>query len=315
MKTPFKHIEAFFESLVVEKNISRNTLVSYKLDLEDFFGYLARNHLSIENHMETQIIQNYLSDLTDRELSNSTRARRLSCLKQYFRFLLDEEEITADPTAGIEGPKRSKRLPKILSEQDIVKLIETAYEDASPEGIRLQTLLELLYATGMRITEILSLPFTSAKQAFQTKSLYIIGKGNKERWLPLSDTSLKVLKDYLEIRDLFGDKSIYLFPSTGKQDYLTRQRFQQLIKDLSVRSGLDPQKVSAHVIRHAFASHLLRHGADLVSLQKLLGHADISTTEIYTHVQPDRLMEVVENFHPLSSSQRINNEIRKKETS
>ena len=286
---------------MVERGASQNTIDSYQRDLLQFQESVS----DIKNATSEQI-RSYLEKLTGQGLSASTRARKLSSLRQFYKFLFAEGLVDHDPCHMLESPKQGRRLPKIILEGQIDKLMGAVYKMEGPEGLRLQALVEILYASGLRITELLSLPMSSVQQAFESEVLLIRGKGGKERLVPLSEPALKSLKAYLEVRGGFGKDSLWLFPSNSKQGYLTRQRFDQLIKDLAVKAGLDRSQLSAHVLRHAFATHLLHHGADLISVQKLLGHSDISTTEIYTHVLPEHLKDMVKAHHPLAKKRAQN---------
>jgi integrase/recombinase XerD len=238
----------------------------------------------------------------------ATLSRRLSALRQFYQFLASEGWSTHNPTETIDLPRRQHTLPKILSEEEVVRLLEGARAQTDPEGRRLYAMLETLYASGLRVSELISLPLMSFHP--DRPFLLIKGKGGKERLVPLSGPSLSALKTYLTVRSSFlqQDKDSFmqkwLFPSSSKEGHLTRQRFGQLLKGLALAVNLDPGKVSPHVIRHAFATHLLGHGADLLTIQKLLGHADLSTTQIYTHVVTDHLKDLVNCHHPLALSSK-----------
>ena len=236
-------------------------------------------------------------------------ARRLSALRQFYRFLVNEGLRQDDPSAGIDSPRQGRPLPKILSEQEVEALLTAARASKDAEGLRLTAMVELLYATGLRVSELISLRLAATQR--DQRLLVVRGKGNKERMVPLSEAARRSLADYLAVRAAFLPKrgrgkeaepqdSPWLFPSRAASGHLTRHRVAQLLKDLASRAQLDPAKVSPHVIRHAFASHLLDHGADLRALQKMLGHADISTTQIYTHVLGERLKSLVQTHHPLA---------------
>ncbi|MGB0935187.1 MAG: site-specific tyrosine recombinase XerD [Alphaproteobacteria bacterium] len=287
-------VDMFLEMLLVERNAALNTIEAYRRDLEDFFKVCKKDSAAVQ----ADDIRGYLEALQNS--SPSTRARRLSALKQYFRFLLGEGAVDHDPTAIIDTPKQGQRLPKILSEADITALLDTVHAMEGPEGARLTAILELLYATGMRVSELVALPMTALQPG---KGLVVKGKGGKERFVPINDIALEALEAYMNVRGAFvaGSNSAgFVFPSRSKEGYLTRQRLGQLLKQVALEAGLDPAKVSPHVLRHAFATHLLNNGADLISVQKLLGHVDISTTEIYTHVMGERLQELVTTCHPMA---------------
>lgn len=293
------YLEAFLEMLLTERGAAENTLSAYRRDLIDFTDFIARRGVSVKTAAPADI-QAYLKFLDDLGLKATTQARRLSALRQLFSYLLGEDIRHDDPSLNIDSPRAGRRLPKYLSEEEVDRLLDAAVGEASEEK-RLHALLQLLYATGLRVSELVTLPYPALRD--QDRFLLVRGKGNKERLVPVNRTSKQALEDYLAVRDEFcpgGQHSKWLFPSRSGQGYLTRQRLGQLLKELAIRSGIDPAKVSPHVLRHAFASHLLANGADLRSLQKMLGHADISTTQIYTHVLQKRLMEIVSTHHPLA---------------
>ncbi len=292
-------LNSFLEMMAVEKGTAKSTLCAYETDLTDFFIFLKGKDI---HTVEAKDIQNYM--ISQQHLASSSMARRLSSLRQFFKFLMREEKIKSNPTALIESPKYRRKLPTTLSEQDVDILLEGAKKWDGNEGIRLSTLLEILYATGFRVSELVSLPYTAAVEVIKSQKpcLIVKGKGNKERLVPLTQSAIESLKSYVKVRHTFlpkGKNSIWLFPSSSKEGHLTRQRFGQLLKELALRVGCKVPHLSPHTLRHAFATHLLRHGADLRVVQKLLGHSDISTTQIYTHVAPEELTEFVESFHPL----------------
>ena len=297
-----KEINLFLEMLMAERGASKNTIDSYQRDLLDFFTFTKKPNPA---HISESEVETFLQDLNKRGFAATTQARKLSALRQFFKFLLLEEYISTDPTHIIDSPKQAKPLPKTLSVEDVLKLLDTVYNDVkSPEKLRLAALLELLYATGMRVSELVSLPLAAVNR---DDFMIIKGKGNKERMVPLSKPAQKAVKNYLEHRAAFlktNTKSAFLFPSSGKQGHLTRQRFGQILKELARDAGLNADKISPHVIRHAFATHLLEYGADLRSVQQMLGHADISTTQIYTHVLEGKLKDLVHTHHPLSTQNK-----------
>jgi integrase/recombinase XerD len=290
------HIDAFIEMLAVERGASAHTLEAYRRDLDDLGAFLEG---SIDA-ADTESLRAYLTQLSRAGFSPRTAARRLSALRQYFRFAYAEGWRADDPTLTLDGPRLGQPLPKILSTEDIVAMIAAAATDASPRGIRLVAILELLWASGMRVSELAGLPLGAASR--DPQSLIVRGKGNKERMVPLTDSARAALKNYLAVRATFlaeGQTSRYLFAVPGKPKPLSRVRIGQLLRDVAVAAGVDPAKVSPHVLRHAFATHLLEGGADLRSVQQMLGHADIATTQIYTHVAVPRLKSLVSNHHPL----------------
>ncbi len=299
-------IEGFLEMLAAERGAAENTLQAYARDLGDFREFVATKRARLID-ADDEVIRAYLAKLDHAGFATSTAARRLSAIKQFYRFLFGDGLRADDPAASIEGPKQRRSLPKTLSEADIDALMDAVRgrpgSGADPRQIRLAALLEVAYATGLRVTELVSLPFGAVTG--DTRVLLVRGKGGRERLVPLSVPARKALDDYLEVRDFFlkgaGPKGApFLFPSRGKAGHLTRIRFVQLLDELAVAAGIDPRRVSPHVLRHAFASHLLNHGADLRSVQQMLGHADISTTQIYTHVLEERLQALVRSGHPLA---------------
>ncbi|AQQ04557.1 MULTISPECIES: site-specific tyrosine recombinase XerD [Stappiaceae] len=299
-------LENFLEMLAAERGAAENTLAGYRRDLEDFSGFLGRKMLA---SAQSEDISAYLGDLNRRGFAETSQARRLSALKQFYKFLYAEGSREDDPTRTLSAPKKRASLPKVLSMEDVDRLIETARaETEKPQKSaaarlrtqRMYTLIEVLYATGLRVSELVALPVTAALR--DARLIEIRGKGGKERLVPLSRAAQAAMKDYVGLRAAEGayEKSPWLFPSHGDSGHLTRQHFARDLKDLAVAAGLDAGKISPHVLRHAFASHLLQNGADLRVVQQLLGHADISTTQIYTHVLDERLRELVESAHPLA---------------
>lgn len=297
-----KYLELFLEALQAERGCTYNTLSAYQKDIQDFFQFASQSPDTIT----PQHIEHYLTHLAQIGRSATTQARRLSALKQYFLFLCSENLLSMNPTQHVRSAKIPRLLPKTLSYPHIEKLLHTAQQDSSPRGIRLYTLLEMMYASGMRVTELISLPLSSIPQNLDdVHFLYIIGKGQKERVVPLGDMAIAALKQYLKIRPVFLEnleKSAqkWLFPSRARQGYLTRHRLYQQLQELAPRIGVRPEDMSPHVIRHAFATHLLQRGAHLLAIQKLLGHADLGTTQIYTHVAAQQVMDLVQQHHPLA---------------
>jgi integrase/recombinase XerD len=293
-------LEAFLEMLAAERGAARLTLAAYRSDLLDLSGFLARRGLTLDS-VDAAGLHDYLSAAATRRLAPRTLARRLSAIRQFYRFLLTDGMRGDDPSSGLDAPRLGRSLPKILSEAEVTRLIAAAAAWPGEEGVRLRAILELLYATGLRISELTTLPLAAAQR--DPRFMLVRGKGGKERMVPLSPPSRQTLAAYLTVRAHFlpeGGASRFLFPSRGRDGFLTRQRCGQLLKELALAAELDPARLSPHVLRHAFASHLLDHGADLRSVQQMLGHADIATTQIYTHVQGDRLRRLVETAHPLA---------------
>ena len=302
-------IETFLEMMSAERGVSANTLASYSRDLVDFEEYIGSNRVSIVKADSVEI-SSYLASLTKRGFEKSSQARRLSALRQFFQFLVSEGIREDDPSRMIRMPKRNQTLPKVLSESEVSGLIEAAQQEVlkckSPlkklRSQRLYTLLELAYATGLRVSELVSLRATAASA--DAMFLTIIGKGGKERIVPLSKKAQEAMQDYLALSHTKSNatKSKWLFPSRGKTGYFTRQAFARDLKALAAKLNITPDRISPHVLRHAFASHLLQNGANLRVVQQFLGHSDISTTQIYTNVLEERLKKLVDEHHPLAKT-------------
>ena len=308
-----KLINLFLDMLAAEQGAGDNTLDAYRRDLADFSEFIAPSGRGFAD-VETQALRDYLADLDGRGFKSSSVARRLSAMRHLFRFLLNERIRSDDPAAILSGPKRGRALPKVLSILDVDRLLArakalTEAPDASAlqrlRALRLYCLLEVLYATGLRVSELMALPRSASRR--DARMIVVRGKGNKERLVPLNEASRQAMADYLAaIEALKPEKkknaanSKWLFPSFGESGHLTRQHFARDLKELAVSAGLAARVVSPHVLRHAFASHLLHNGADLRIVQTLLGHTDISTTQIYTHVVEERLKSLVRDLHPLA---------------
>lgn len=293
--------------LMAERGAAKNTIDAYRRDLLDFAAYAKRKKWALETLTRTEL-ETYIAHLSKQGLAASTASRRTSSLKQFFRFMQQDGMRADDPAAMLATPKKARSLPKYLTEQEVEKLFDALESSDTIKTMRLRALLETLYASGLRVSELVTLKLNhlrknpAAEYGYEP-FLIVSGKGNKERFVPLNAPALKALTEYLEIRAAFvkSDKaSPHLFPSSSKEGHVTRQRFGQMLKELALDAGLDPAKVSPHVLRHAFASHLLEGGADLRVIQELLGHADISTTQIYTHLTQARLHKLVEEKHPLA---------------
>ncbi|MBI5261033.1 MAG: site-specific tyrosine recombinase XerD [Bradyrhizobium sp.] len=303
----------FLDMLAAEQGAGSNTLDAYRRDLTDFSEFLGKRGSGFAR-AATQDLRDYLADLDTRGFKSSSVARRLSAIRHLFRFALNERIRSDDPAAILSGPKRGRALPKVLSIADVDRMLSRAKEltqaqEASPSqrlrALRLYCLLEVLYATGLRVSELVSLPRSAAQR--DARMIMVRGKGNKERLVPLNEASRQAMADYLAAMDAAkGNRknvtaaSKWLFPSFGESGHLTRQHFARDLKELAAAAGLPPRLVSPHVLRHAFASHLLHNGADLRIVQTLLGHTDISTTQIYTHVVEERLKSLVRDLHPLA---------------
>lgn len=302
-------ISQFLEAQAAEFGASQNTLQAYGRDLLDAAAWLSGQNQSFEKAGRHDL-EAYLMHLSDQGLAKSTRARRLSALKQLFNFAFQEGWLDSNPAIEIRGPGRDKKLPATLTTDEVERLLQAAPQTGRTEWERLRNvcLMEILYATGMRVSELVSLPLAAAKG--QPDMLLVKGKGGKERMVPLSSTAQSALTHWVEHRSKEEEHarrsgkppSSFLFPSRGKLGHLTRHAFYIKIKDIAVRAGISPARVTPHVLRHAFATHLLQNGADLRVIQTLLGHADVSTTEIYTHVLEERLKSLVLENHPLAKS-------------
>jgi integrase/recombinase XerD len=304
---PSRHAESFIEMLRAERNAAANTVEAYRRDLADFAAFVARRGGALET-ADAPAIRAYLARLDRAGMAPRTAARRLSAIRQFFRFLIGDGIRPDDPVAVIDGPRQGRPLPKLLSEAEVGRLLAAARAVEGPDGRRLVALLELLYATGLRVSELVALPVAAVMR--DQRVLVVRGKGGKERMIPLHDAARAAITAWLAARSQelakrgAGSASPWLFPSHGASGHLTRHRFGQLLKEIAVAAGLDRRKVSPHVLRHAFATHLLDHGADLRSVQKMLGHADIATTQIYTHVAGERLKALVRDHHPLAQPRR-----------
>lgn len=318
------HITNFLQKLRVENGLSLNTILSYHKDLELFNNFLTSQTIAIET-ADTEIIKEYLYSL---QLKPASVARKISCLKNFYKFLREENVVKFNPASTIEAPKREHKLPKFLTEQEMFKMLNEIATDKSEFGIKLSCMLELLYASGLRVSELVNLPLSAI--CYENNSLrnYLVikGKGGKERIAPLNKAAIRKILEYISHRKEFGyENSKWLFvgmvrtskksgevnekkansnrkQAAIKDAPITRQRFHQMLKELAVRVGIDPAKVHPHVVRHSFATHLLNSGVDLRVLQELLGHSDIATTEIYTHILNSKLVDLVFKNHPLAKT-------------
>lgn len=307
MLTDSHLIQEFLTMLAAERQASRNTIDAYKRDLQDASAFFSKKKTRLEV-ADSRDVTAWLNHLSGKaKVSARTAARKLSALRQFYKFLVDETIRKDNPTGDTEGPRLGRYLPNVLTHAEVDTLLATAAGDTSPEGLRIHTFLQILYASGLRVTELVSLKLSHIqhiKDKEKAAYLYVKGKGGKERIAPLHPAALDALDAYLACRGYFlvskKQDSPWLFPSHGKTGYLTRQRLGQLLKILALNSNIDPEKVHPHALRHSFASHLLAGGADLRVIQELLGHADISTTQIYTHVAQSRLKDVVLKKHPLA---------------
>ena len=303
--------DLFLDMIATERNASRNTLDAYRRDLDDYAAFLSGRK---NNFLKagTQTIRDYLSALAKRELAAASVARKLSAIRQLHRFLYTEGKRADDPAAVLEGPRRGRPLPKIMTVGEVTKLLAAAHEQAAQGGdtkeararrlraLRLAALLELLYASGLRISELISLPVTAART--KNDAIIVRGKGNKERLVPIGEAAKRAMKAYLDAcgETVKASGQRWLFPSFGESGHVTRQHVARELKALAACAGIAPSKISPHVLRHAFASHLLANGADLRVVQALLFFNDTATTEIYTHVLDERLKNMVRDLHPMA---------------
>ncbi len=306
-------IEAFLEMAAAERGLARNSLDAYRRDLACFAAHLASSRVALED-AKPESIREFLAAQRRSGVAARTASRRLSCLRQFYRFLLTDGRREDDPTATVDSPALPRTLPGVLSEEEVESLLAAACpQDDEAEmsskreadGLRLRAMIELLYGSGLRVSELVSLPLHAVSA--ETRTLLVRGKGDKERLVPLGAPARRALEAYLAVRDRHlaaGAPSRWLFPSRGASGHLTRHRLAQMLKTLARAAGIEPVRVSPHALRHAFASHLLANGADLRAVQKMLGHADIATTEIYTHVLDERLRRLVEAGHPLAATGR-----------
>ncbi len=296
-----KYADLFMDFLKIEKGLSKNSLLAYRSDINDLANFLfKRKPYRLLNDADYKDLIDYLKFLTKQGFSSKTQSRRISAMKSFYSFLYNEKIIIENPSLIIKNPKLSKSLPKFLSEEEIVIILSEAKRRDNP---KLYTMLEVLYSTGLRVSELVSLKISDLIQ----DSMFVLvkGKGDKERIIPMVEVATEAIKYWLHVRKYHiscDDKNTaFLFPSNkSTSGHITRERFAQLLKEIAILCGIDPIKVSPHVIRHSFASHLLNNGGDLKSIQNMLGHADISTTEIYTHVMDSKLQEAVQKKHPLS---------------
>ncbi len=299
-------LEAFLEMMAAERGAAANTLDAYRRDLLDFAAFASANGAQAMTS-DSAVIRSYMSHLSANGASSRTAARKLSALRQYMGFLCGEGHRSDDPTAAVDGPGQARPLPKLLSIDEVDRLLAAASKGEGADSRRRLALIEILYATGLRVSELVGLPLSAI--ARDQSVLVVRGKGGKERMVPLTPPAIAALASYAEVRETFLPKARssqrvgWLFPSSSRQGHLTRTRFGQILKEIAVDAGITPSRVSPHVIRHSFASHLLARGADLRSLQQMLGHADIATTQIYTHVLDEHLRALVHEGHPLARYQ------------
>lgn len=305
-------LEQFLEAMLAERGISKNSLMAYKSDMLDFSAWLSNQAEKEPTLLTTDSLRGFIRILSEKGITPRSIARKISTLRSYYHFLISENITKNNPAQLLDLPKYQPQLPSALSIEDIKHLISYAEQGNSPENIRLLAMIHLLYASGLRVSELVSLKLTNLMIEASTGNLKnhinVTGKGSKERIVIINDRARIALSNYLRVRGGFVSKAnsigaLYLFPSVAKQGYMTRQNFALLLKQAAIFAGLNPEKISPHTLRHTFASHLLAGGADLRVIQELLGHSDISTTQVYTHVQTEHLDRVIKDFHPASSRQ------------
>jgi integrase/recombinase XerD len=299
------YLEQFLESFLAEKGGSKNSVIAYKKDLTDFSVYLSKAHKS-EEEIKTKDIESFIAYLSKQKLQARSIARKIASIRSYYHFLITEKILKINPAVLVDIPKYRSPLPNVLSIDEIKNLVDYCQQDKSPEGLRLNAMIHLLYSSGLRVSELVSLKVTDIIiQGNNIRDSFIIqGKGSKERVVITNDYAISKIKEYMPFRSTFIEKKhplnkVYLFPSRAKQGYMTRQNFAVNLKNAAINSGLDFTKVSPHTLRHSFATHLLSNGADLRTIQALLGHSDISTTQIYTQINTTRLKAAIQ-LHPLA---------------
>lgn len=291
----------FEEMLLAEKLSSSNTIRAYKSDIKSYILFINKEYNISVSKVQTKHISEWLISLSNNAVNRNTYLRKLSSIKEFYKFLYIDGIINIDPSKDIESPKKINNIPKVLSIRQIEEIIENIDSGFSPSSIRLLALIELMYSTGMRVEELVSIPFNAVN--FHNNSIFVIGKGGRERIVPFGIKAMNAVKKYVEVRPIFLKKrknSNYMFPSFGKKGYLTSRRFSQLLKDVVSKTSLSHLSVSPHILRHSFATHMLLGGADLRVLQEILGHADISTVQIYTHIVDDK-KKIALNEHPLEN--------------
>ncbi len=301
--------------LRAEKGSAKNTIEAYNRDLSDFAVYLQKKkHIQIDQ-AQSQDLREYLKMLDGRAVTAATRARKLSAFRGFYQFLVDENMRQDNPAQGLTSPKLGQSLPKFLTYDEVDRLFEAAEKNKSLAGLRLRCMLEIMYGTGLRVSELVALPLSSISRDFMY--LVIRGKGDSERSVPLTEPAADLIKQWLKLKDKSApaktikngrSNSPFVFPSRGKEGHISRIRFFQLIKELALEADIEPKRLSPHTLRHSFATHLLAGGANLRQVQTALGHSDISTTQIYTHILDERLKNMVQDLHPLAQNERLSEE-------
>lgn len=295
------HVEMFLEMMAAERGASPRTIEAYKRDLADITAFFKLRGLDL-GAAKVEDVRMYLEKLQYASMAPRTAARRLSCLRQFYKFLFVEGLLKDDPTVALDSPRLGRPLPKFLTEVEVESLLTAAREVEGAKGQRITAMLELLYATGLRVSELVSLPLDAVRDK---PTIIVRGKGGKERLIPVGQAARDAVDEYIDVRSQFLPTKIksspWLFPAAAKKGHLTRMAFAVMLKDIAISASIEPSRVSPHILRHSFATHLLAHGADLRSLQQMLGHSDISTTQIYAHVLDERLKKLVTENHPLAN--------------
>tara|TARA_Y100000590_G_C15707993_1_gene1009331 strand:+ start:874 stop:1791 length:918 start_codon:yes stop_codon:yes gene_type:complete len=305
MLNDFDLLLLFEEMLLSEKLSSNNTVRAYKSDIKSFIKYININYDFSISKVHSRHISDWLMSLSNNNINRNSYLRKLSSIKEFYKFLHIEGIITLDPTKSIEAPKKLNNIPKVLSIKQIEEIIDSIKRKSTPNDIRLLALVEIMYSTGMRVEELVSMPINAIN--FNNRSIFVVGKGGRERIVPFGKNAFNAIKNYIEVRPLFLPKGInseYMFPSSGIKGYLTSRRFAQLLKNTVSSTSLSHLSVSPHILRHTFATHMLSGGADLRVLQEMLGHADISTVQIYTHIVHDR-KKIALSSHPLENNSKL----------
>ena len=301
--TRSRFLQNFLDMLAAERGAAANTIEAYSRDLANFHNFLLGRREELES-ANADHIRHYIRTISEKGMASSTVSRRVSSIRKFYQFLFDERIRADDPSKGLESPKQQKKVPRYLTEEEVERLLLAAHNREGKDGLRIVALLEILYAAGLRVTELVSLTLNALSR--DQRFLVFRGKGGKERMVPLNEPAIDAISAYLPVRISFighkglGDDNGFLFPSRGSSGHLTRVRFNQMLTELAVEAGLNFRQVSPHILRHSFATHLLAHGADLRTLQQMLGHSDISTTQIYTHVLDARMKRLIREVHPLA---------------
>jgi len=301
------YLDQFIETLQAERGVSGNTVTSYKKDLADFNDFIKKGQ-NKDPALNSTDIQNFIGYLSQKKLSPRSIHRKISTIKSYYNFLISENYIHNNPTLNVDLPKFYNKMPSTLSIEEVQILLKYCISSESPEGIRLSAMIHLLYASGLRVSELVTIKtiaITSGLEELSVRSSFTVrGKGSKDRLIIISEKAQDALQKYLAIRGKFDpkNKSLFLFPSHSKEGHITRQYFAKELKRVTLQAKLDPERISPHILRHSFATHLLEGGADLRVIQELLGHADIGTTQIYTHINSKQLKDTLKDFHPLNKN-------------